>query len=99
MSRWKGSRQELPVPRGVHLALLATRYDFPALKDGRVKREELPDETVSGGQGWFFNTRREKSKDPRVREALNYAFDFEWTNKNIMYGCTSARIRCSRTPT
>jgi microcin C transport system substrate-binding protein len=64
----------------------ATRYDFPALKDGRVKREELPDETVSGGQGWFFNTRREKFKDPRVREALIYAFDFEWTNKNIMYG-------------
>jgi len=64
----------------------ATRYDFPALSDGRVKREELPDETISGGQGWFFNTRREKFKDPRVREALIYAFDFEWTNKNIMYG-------------
>jgi microcin C transport system substrate-binding protein len=64
----------------------ATRYDFPALRDGRVKREVIPDETLSGGQGWFFNTRREKFKDPRVREALNYAFDFEWTNKNIMYG-------------
>jgi microcin C transport system substrate-binding protein len=64
----------------------ATRYDFPALRDGRVKREVLPDDTLSGGQGWFFNTRREKFKDPRVREALNYAFDFEWTNKNIMYG-------------
>jgi microcin C transport system substrate-binding protein len=64
----------------------ATRYDFPALKDGRVKREVIPDDTPSGGQGWFFNTRREKFKDPRVREALNYAFDFEWTNKNIMYG-------------
>jgi microcin C transport system substrate-binding protein len=64
----------------------ATRYDFPALRDGRVKREVIPDDTLSGGQGWFFNTRREKFKDPRVREALNYAFDFEWTNKNIMYG-------------
>jgi microcin C transport system substrate-binding protein len=64
----------------------ATRYDFDALKDGRVKREVIPDETPSGGQGWFFNTRREKFKDPRFREALNYAFDFEWTNKNIMYG-------------
>ena len=64
----------------------ATRYDFPALSDGRVKREVIPDETMSGGQGWFFNTRRDKFKDPRVREALNYAFDFEWTNKNIMYG-------------
>jgi microcin C transport system substrate-binding protein len=64
----------------------ATRYDFPALRDGRVKREVLPDDTLSGGQGWFFNTRREKFKDPRAREALIYAFDFEWTNKNIMYG-------------
>jgi microcin C transport system substrate-binding protein len=64
----------------------ATRYDFPAVKDGRVKRETLPDETPSGAQGWFINTRREKFKDPRVREALDLAFDFEWTNKTIMYG-------------
>ena len=64
----------------------ATRYDFPAVKDGRVKRETLPDETPSGGQGWFINTRREKFKDPRVREALINAFDFEWTNKTVMYG-------------
>ncbi|MEA2862699.1 MAG: microcin transport system substrate-binding protein [Bradyrhizobium sp.] len=64
----------------------ATRYDFPAVKDGRVKRETLPDETPSGAQGWFINTRREKFRDPRVREALIQAFDFEWTNKSIMYG-------------
>jgi microcin C transport system substrate-binding protein len=64
----------------------ATRYDFPAVKDGRVKRETLPDETPSGAQGWFMNTRREQFRDPRVREALIQAFDFEWTNKTIMYG-------------
>jgi len=64
----------------------ATRYDFPAVKDGRVKMETLPDETPSGAQGWFINTRRDKFKDPRVREALIQAFDFEWTNKTIMYG-------------
>jgi len=64
----------------------ATRYDFPAVKDGRVKRETLPDETPSGAQGWFINTRREKFKDAKVREALIQAFDFEWTNKTIMYG-------------
>ena len=64
----------------------ATRYDFPAFKDGRVKRTVLPDDTPSGAQGWFINTRREKFKDRRVREALIDAFDFEWTNKNIMYG-------------
>ncbi len=64
----------------------ATQYDFPAVKDGRVKRETLPDDTPSGAQGWFFNTRRTQFKDLRVREALINAFDFEWTNKIIMYG-------------
>jgi microcin C transport system substrate-binding protein len=64
----------------------ATRYDFPAIKDGRVKQEVLPDDTPSGAQGWFINTRREKFKNPKLREALILAFDFEWTNKTIMYG-------------
>ena len=64
----------------------ATRYDFPAVRDGRIKREELPDQRPSGAQGWFFNTRRDKFKDRRLRDALNYAFDFEWVNKNLMYG-------------
>jgi microcin C transport system substrate-binding protein len=64
----------------------ATRYDFPAFKDGRVKRNVLPDDTPSGAQGWFMNMRRAKFKDARLREALIDAFDFEWTNKNIMYG-------------
>jgi microcin C transport system substrate-binding protein len=64
----------------------ATRYDFPAIKDGRVKRDVIPDDTPSGAQGWFINTRRDRFQDPRFREALSYAFDFEWTNKNIMYG-------------
>jgi microcin C transport system substrate-binding protein len=63
----------------------ATRYDFPALRDGRIKREVISDDTPSGAQGWFFNTRWEKFKDKRLREAFIYAFDFEWTNKNIMY--------------
>jgi len=64
----------------------ATRYDFPAIRDGRVKRDTIPDDTPSGAQGWFFNTRREKFKDKRLREAFGYAFDFEWTNKTVMYG-------------
>jgi microcin C transport system substrate-binding protein len=63
----------------------ATRYDFPAVREGRVKRDVLPDDTPSGAQGWFFNTRREKLKDKRLREAFIYAFDFEWTNKTLMY--------------
>jgi microcin C transport system substrate-binding protein len=64
----------------------ATRYDFPATRNGRVKRDVIPDDTPSGAQGWFFNTRREKLQDKRLREAFVYAFDFEWTNKTIMYG-------------
>jgi microcin C transport system substrate-binding protein len=64
----------------------ATRYDFPAIRDGRVKRDVIEDRTPSGAQGWFFNTRRDKLKDKALREALIYAFDFEWTNKTLMYG-------------
>ncbi|MBR0967388.1 ABC transporter substrate-binding protein [Bradyrhizobium diazoefficiens] len=70
----------------------ATRYDFPAVKDGRVKMEVVPDDTPSGAQGWFINTRRDKFKDPRVREALTNAFDFEWTNKTIMYGAYARTV-------
>ena len=64
----------------------ATRYDFPALRNGRVKKDILADATPSGAQAWFINTRRPKLADRRLREALINAFDFEWTNKTIMYG-------------
>ena len=64
----------------------ATRYDFPAVRDGRVVRNVFTDARPSGTQGWFINTRKPQFRDPRVREALALAFDFEWTNKNLMYG-------------
>jgi microcin C transport system substrate-binding protein len=64
----------------------ATGYDFAAVKDGRVIRAALPDESPMGTQGWFLNIRRDKFKDARIREAIGLAFDFEWTNANIMYG-------------
>ncbi|MGA9540739.1 MAG: extracellular solute-binding protein [Methyloceanibacter sp.] len=63
----------------------ATEYDFPAVRDGRVKKETLPDLTPSGTQGFFINTRRDKFKDKRVRKALGLAFDFEWTNRNMFF--------------
>jgi microcin C transport system substrate-binding protein len=66
-------------------AVWSTGYDFPAVKDGRVKRESLPDELPLGTQAWFLNLRRDKFKDIRIREALGFAFDFEWTNRYIMY--------------
>ncbi len=64
----------------------ATAYDIPAVKDGRLVKLVLPDESPSGAQGFFLNMRRPKFADVRVRKALDYAFDFEWTNKNIFYG-------------
>lgn len=64
----------------------AKGYDFPAVVDGRVKRDTVPDQAPSGSQGWWFNMRRDKFKDPRIRQALGFCFDFEWTDKNIMYG-------------
>ena len=65
----------------------ATAYDkVAAVRDGRILRQTLPDERPSGAQGFFINTRRDKFKDIRVREALGYAFDFEWSNKNLFFG-------------
>ncbi|WP_346907023.1 extracellular solute-binding protein [uncultured Roseibium sp.] len=64
----------------------ATGYDFPAVEEGRVVREEIVDNRPAGAQGWYFNTRRDKFKDPRVRKAIGYAFDFEWTNQVLFYG-------------
>jgi len=63
----------------------ATRYDFPAVREGRVKKEELKSGAPVPSQGWYFNARRAKFKDARIRDAVGLAFDFEWTNKNIMY--------------
>ena len=66
--------------------LWATAYDFPALEKGWVKREELDDNTPSGAQGYWFNLRRERFQDPRVREAIGLMFNFEWTNETLFYG-------------
>jgi microcin C transport system substrate-binding protein len=64
----------------------ATSYDIPAVAEKRLLRMTLPDERPSGAQGFFINTRKDKYKDPRVRKALDFAFNYEWTNKNIFYG-------------
>src|SRR6266851_855881 len=64
----------------------ATGYDSPAVRAGLIKKEQIPNELSSGMQGFGFNLRRPIFRDPRVREALAYAFDFEWSNKNLFYG-------------
>ncbi len=63
----------------------ATGYDFPAIDKGWVIRDELDDNTPSGTQGFWFNLRREKFADPRVREAIGLMFNFEWTNETLFY--------------
>lgn len=64
----------------------ATGYDIPAVREGRLIKDTLPDARPSGAQGYFLNTRRDKFKDVRVRQALDLAFDFEWSNKKLFYG-------------
>ncbi|MBT5263656.1 MAG: ABC transporter substrate-binding protein [Rhodospirillaceae bacterium] len=63
----------------------ATAFDFPALTKGAVIKEEVPQENPTGMQGFAFNTRRAMFKDPKVRQALAHAWDFEWSNKTLMY--------------
>ncbi len=67
-------------------ALWATGYDFPAIRNGWVVKEELPDARPSGTQGFWFNLRRDKFQDPRVREAIGLMFNFEWTNATLFHG-------------
>jgi microcin C transport system substrate-binding protein len=64
----------------------ATAYDFPAVRDKRVALEEFPVRNVGRMQGYAFNTRRDKFKDPRARQAFNLVFDFEEMNKQMFYG-------------
>jgi microcin C transport system substrate-binding protein len=64
----------------------ATAYDFPAVQDKRVVREEFPIRNRGGMQAFAFNLRREKFADPRLRRAINYAFDFEEMNGRLFYG-------------
>jgi microcin C transport system substrate-binding protein len=64
-----------------------TGYDFPAVKEGKVKREELENDSRDSGVmvGFIPNLRREPFKDVRVRKALNYAFNFEELNRTIFF--------------
>lgn len=60
-----------------------TGYDFPAVKDGKITLEKIEQKTPAPASGFVFNTRRKLFEDPRVREALIMAFDFEWANANL----------------
>ncbi|MBV8168877.1 MAG: ABC transporter substrate-binding protein [Alphaproteobacteria bacterium] len=64
----------------------ATGYDIPPVKAGHIVKEELPNNMPLPMQGFAYNLRRPLFQDPKVRQALAYAFDFEWLNKNQFYG-------------
>jgi microcin C transport system substrate-binding protein len=64
----------------------ATAYDVPAVREGRIRKQEIPNQIPTGMQGFVYNTRRDIFRDPRVREALAHAFDFEWANAHLFYG-------------
>jgi peptide/nickel transport system substrate-binding protein len=61
-------------------------YDIPAVREGLVIREALPDPSPTGMTGFVFNTRRPQLSDPRLREALGYLFDFPWINATFFGG-------------
>ncbi|TCQ81918.1 microcin C transport system substrate-binding protein [Ochrobactrum sp. BH3] len=63
----------------------ATAYDFPAVQQNKVIKRTFPREKRPLMQAWAVNQRRERFRDPRVREAINLCFDFEWTNANLFY--------------
>jgi microcin C transport system substrate-binding protein len=64
----------------------AIGFDGPALEQGLIKKQEIPNKVPTGMQAFVFNTRKPLFADPRVRQALGYLFDFEWANKNLFYG-------------
>lgn len=64
----------------------ATAYDTPAVREGRLIKEELPNGNPTGMQGFVFNLRKPIFQDVRVREALGLLLDFEWTNKQLFNG-------------
>lgn len=66
--------------------LWAQGYDAAPVKDGRIIKAEIENERPAGMQGFVYNIRRPVFADPKVREALAYAFDFEWSNKQFAFG-------------
>jgi peptide/nickel transport system substrate-binding protein len=63
-----------------------TGYDFPALRDGRIIKQSVPNGLPKGMDGFAFNIRRPVFADARTREALAMMFDFEWINANLYGG-------------
>ncbi|WP_159138028.1 MULTISPECIES: extracellular solute-binding protein [unclassified Acinetobacter] len=61
-------------------------YQFPAVRQGQVKRYRFRHQNPVPTQSLVFNTRRQPFADIRFRQALSFAYDFEWLNKAMFYG-------------
>jgi len=64
----------------------AQDYNFPAVENGWVVTEELANGNIGQAQGFYYNIRLDKFSDPRVREAIGMAFNFEWSNRTLFFG-------------
>ncbi|WP_237072669.1 extracellular solute-binding protein [Pseudaestuariivita rosea] len=69
----------------------ATKYDFPAVRNGIVKMEEIPDGNLPFAEGFVFNLARPQFQDVRVREAIGLMYNFEWTNESLQFGLFNQR--------
>lgn len=74
--------------------LWTTEYNFPAMQQKKVVKRTFPRERRPTMQAWAVNQRRERFRDPRVREAISLCFDFEWTNKNLFFGLYARAQSC-----
>ncbi len=78
--------REVDYRREFSSRIWATGYDTPNVENGTMVKETVTLENSAGMQGFVFNLRRPRFDDIHVREALNWAYDFEWTKKNLFYG-------------
>lgn len=74
--------------------LWTTEYNFPAMQQKKIVKRTFPRERRPTMQAWAVNQRRERFRDPRVREAISLCFDFEWTNKNLFFGLYARAQSC-----
>lgn len=63
----------------------ATGYDNELIKRGKIKKQAVVHNRPATTQFFAFNTRKEKFADRKVRQAIGYAFNFPWANKNLFY--------------
>ncbi|MGM0569179.1 MAG: extracellular solute-binding protein [Pseudomonadota bacterium] len=63
----------------------ATAYTGDRFSNGQIVTEAIEHERPAGMQAFIFNTRRGQFADPRVREAIAHAFDFDWANRNLFH--------------